>query len=61
MPRVRKTDVLDDLCSLRSLRCNGRAGTASSDINVFAIPIEVPLCVVDAAIEEIERLRAGRG
>jgi hypothetical protein len=50
MPR----DVVEEI--QEAMACK-RPGTANSDINVFALPVEVTYGLLDRAIREIERLR----
>ena len=49
----------DILTALREvLKQEQRAGTADSDVNVFALPVSVPRVAIEAAITEIENLRS---
>jgi hypothetical protein len=56
VPKVRSRDVVEVMKEALA-RPDLRAGTADSDVNVFAVEIAVPRCVIEQAIEEIEWLR----
>jgi hypothetical protein len=49
-----KPDILDRLHSALTMR----PGTADSDVNVLALPVDVPYGDVSDAISEIQKLRA---
>jgi hypothetical protein len=53
--RIQRRDILEELDE--DMHCK-RPGTANSDINVFALPVEVTYGVLIRAVDEIKRLRA---
>jgi hypothetical protein len=58
MPTPRKRQVRVDILDRLKKAGEMRPGTANSDVNVYATPVSLTWGDVDAAVKEIERLRA---
>ena len=59
--RVKHKDIVDELKEYVAAAKLLRPGTADSNINVFALPVEVHTGVLERAIAEIEHLRSKVG